>query len=235
MAKSKLFGLLGSLFLFVFAAVPVWAAEKSSSNQGLPVEGAKAASQPFVVLVGISKYDDKQILPRLHAEDDVKALYDVFSNKDYLGVDADHIRLLLGTKDEKRKSELATHHKILDALNWVADKARADDLVLFVFIGEGAPLGERTCYFGTDSTFKNRAKNAVSASEIEAALNKLKSQRFCAFLDVNFKGFDTGKKAPPDLDLSKLYRELIGKEDENGGRLRAGRPDHGRGTGQVPA
>jgi len=201
MAKSMFAGLLGACFLAVLAAVPVRAAE---------------GSQPYVVLVGISKYDDKQILPRPHAEKDVQALYDLFTNKGHLGVDADHVRLLLGTKDEKRKAEPATRKNILAALNWAADKARADDLVLFFYIGEGAPLGERTCYFATDSTFKKRAKNAVSASEIEAALTKLKSQRFCAFLDVNFKGFEPGKQPPPDLDLTKLYRELIGKEDDSG-------------------
>jgi C-terminal peptidase prc len=202
MTKSKFVGLLGSLFLVALAALPVRAAE--------------ASRQPYVVLVGISQYDDTQILPRPHAEADVKALYDLFTNKDYMGVDADHIRLLTGTKDAKRKGEVASRRKILEALSWAADKARADDLFLFVFIGEGAPLGERTCYFATDSTFKKRAKNAVSASEIEAALSKLKSQRFCAFLDVNFKGFDSGKLAAPDLNLTKLYRELLGKEDETG-------------------
>ena len=31
---------------------------------------------------------------------------------------------------------------------------------------------------------------------------------------MNFKGFDTGKETVPDPDLTKVYRELIGKDDE---------------------
>jgi C-terminal peptidase prc len=203
MIKSKFAALLGSLVLAVAAVLPVRAAE--------------APSQPYVVLVGISKYADRQILPRPHGEADIKALYDLFTNKDYLGVDKDHIRLLLGSKDETRPSELATHAKVLDALNWVADRARPNDLVIIAYIGQGAPLGERTCYLTVDSTFKGRKKNAISSSEIELALNKLKSERFAAFIDVNFKGFDSGKETAPELNLLGLYRELVGKEDAQGG------------------
>jgi C-terminal peptidase prc len=201
MVKSKLVGVLGVLVL-ALAAVPARALE--------------ASPQPYVVLVGIDKYADKQILPRKHAEADVKALFDLFTNKDYLGVDRDHIRLLLGSADKDRPSEKATHDNILKALKWAADKAKPDDLFLFAFIGQGAPLNDRTCYFAVDSTFKDRAKDAVDARDIERALAKLKSQKFCTMLDVCFKGFDTGKVPSPELNLQGLYREFIGKEDENG-------------------
>src|SRR5260370_15969517 len=75
-------------------------------------------TKPHVVLVGISDYADKQIKPRPKAEDDAKALYDLFTNKDHLGVDAKNIRLLLGKADEKRNSVEATHKNILDAIKW---------------------------------------------------------------------------------------------------------------------
>jgi len=55
---------------------------------GLSAVAARAAeegTQPYVVLVGIDKYNDEQILPRKHAEADAKALYDLFVSKDYLG------------------------------------------------------------------------------------------------------------------------------------------------------
>src|SRR5436190_18509652 len=44
-------------------------------------EAAAKASQPHVVLIGISDYADKQIKPRAKAETDTKALYDLFTNK----------------------------------------------------------------------------------------------------------------------------------------------------------
>src|SRR5947208_1083830 len=61
-------------------------------------------SQPRAVLVGISKYADKQIKARKHAENDAKALYDLVTNNDYLGIAPKNVRLLLGKEDEKRNS-----------------------------------------------------------------------------------------------------------------------------------
>src|SRR5438874_24558 len=62
-----------------------------------PMARADEPTQPLIVLVGIDKYNDAQIKPRKHGEADAKALYDLFTSKDYLGIDAKHIKLLLGT------------------------------------------------------------------------------------------------------------------------------------------
>src|SRR5262249_51899668 len=129
----------------------------------LPARADDTKSQPYVVLVGISNYADKQIKPRVHAEDDAKALYDVLTAKEYLGVDPKNVRLLLGSEDAKRGSKAATHANIIDALKWIAEKPTADDLVIFAFFGEGGVLGDssdRRCYFASDSSFKDRDKNA---------------------------------------------------------------------------
>jgi C-terminal peptidase prc len=187
---------------------------------GLFVSQARAADdatgQTHVVIVGIDKYADAQILNRNHAEADAQLLYDVFTDPALFGVDADHIRLLLGKEDAKRKSQPATKENILKALTWLTDRAGKGDLAVLVWIGQGGAIGERTCYFTTDSTFKERAKTALNAGDIEQVLDKLKSQRFCAFLDVNFKGFDSGKEKVNDPDFAKFYRELLGKDEDTG-------------------
>ena len=72
---------------------------------------------------------------------------------------------------------------MLKTLDWLEKTAKKDDLVVFAFFGNGAPLGERSCYFTVDSTLKDRAKNAVAAAEIEQHMDKLKSQRFVALVD----------------------------------------------------
>src|SRR5262245_40565620 len=94
MTRAKLTGLLAGFVLATLAVTPARAADD-------PVKA-------YLVLVGIDDYADKQIKPRKHAEDDAKALYDLFTNKEYLDVDPDNVKLLLGKKDEKRPSELAT-------------------------------------------------------------------------------------------------------------------------------
>jgi carboxyl-terminal processing protease len=175
--------------------------------------------QPYVVLVGISDYKDSQIKARPHAEDDAKALYDLFTNKAYLGVDAAHTRLLLGKEDAQRKSQPATRANILEALKWLAKEAGPNDPVVFAFIGEGGPLGksgDRRCYFAVDSTVKDRDKDAVAAMEIGEILKNLKSQRFCTFLDVDFKGFTGDSAALAEPTLGKApYGEFLG-DDDNG-------------------
>src|SRR5436309_8753914 len=102
MTRAKLTALVGGLLAVVMTAVPVRAAEEAK-------EAAKEEpGRAYVVVVGIGDYADKQIKPRPHAEADAKALYDLFTNSAYLGADADHARLLLGGKDEKRNAEPAT-------------------------------------------------------------------------------------------------------------------------------
>jgi len=182
-------------------------------------KAAPAKPRTFAVLVGISEYADKQINPRRFAEADAKALYDLFTDAQYLGVPATDVRLLLGKEDEKRGGKKATRAALLDALKWVAKEANAGDLVLFAFIGQGGPLGEagdRRCYFLADSSVKNRNKDAVAAEEIEEALKKLRSQKFSAFIDIDFKGFkDEGKgnRAIAEPTLGKApYREFLGDD-----------------------
>jgi C-terminal peptidase prc len=178
-----------------------------------PARATDDDRQAYVVLVGIDKYQDSQILPRKHAEADAKALYDVFTSKNHMALPAKDVRLLLGTADPERKSQEATRANVLDAIKWAATNANKEDLVVIALFGEGGPLGDRTCFFTSDSTFKGRSKNALDAAEIKGALSKIQSQRFAVFLDVNYKGFDSGKDNPPELNLKNLYSEWVGKDD----------------------
>src|SRR5262249_34364251 len=125
--------------IFMTKAMLTWSlAALTALALALPVgaDEAKPSSGPYVVLVGISTYKDKQIKPRPHAEDDARALYDVLTDPKSLGVDAKHVRLLLGGDDPGRKSEKATHKNILDACHWLAENTRPNDLAVFAFFGE---------------------------------------------------------------------------------------------------
>src|SRR3954454_1938909 len=92
---------------------------------GLVAPAVRAQDQtghPFVVLVGIDKYQDSQIKPRQHAEADAQALYDLFIAKKHLGIEKDHVKLLLGSgpgNDANRPAEKATKDNIEKALHWL--------------------------------------------------------------------------------------------------------------------
>lgn len=209
MTQAMLTRWLGAVLALGLLALPVRADEPQADQD--------KTSQPYVVLVGISNYADKQIKPRPHAEDDAKSLYELFTDKKYLGADAQHSRLLLGDSAKVPGSQPATRENILKALRWVADKAKTGDLVIFGFFGEGGPQGDtgaHRCYFASDSTFAGRDKDALAASEVGEALKGLKSQRFCVLLDVDFKGFTTNDKkvAEPTLGTNP-YAEFLGTEE----------------------
>jgi C-terminal peptidase prc len=202
MTKAVATTLLGTCLWAAALALPVQAA--------VPDEPGKA----YIVLVGIDKYNDEQIKPRKNAEADAKALYDLFTSKDYLDTDAEHVKLLLGTEDKKRGSEVASKENIIKELHWAINNAKQQDLVVFAFFGQGGPLGDRTCFFGTDAIFKDRVKTGVAAADLEHEFEALKSQRFVAFIDVNFKGFDPGKESIAEPNPSDLYKIFLGNEDK---------------------
>ncbi len=210
MTQAKLTRWLAAVLAFGLLVLPLRAEQ--------PKPESDATSQPYVVLIGISNYADKQIKPRPHAEDDAKALFELLADKKYLGVDAEHSRLLLGDSAKAPGSQPATRDNILKALHWISDNAKINDLVIFGFFGEGGPLGDtgaQRCYFASDSTFAGRDKDAVAAAEIADALKNLKSQRFCVLLDVDFKGFTTPDKKIAEATLGTIpFKEYLGV-DEN--------------------
>ncbi|MSQ94431.1 MAG: S41 family peptidase [Gemmataceae bacterium] len=193
---------LWTLVVLVAWAAPVLRADETTGR-------------PLVVLVGIDKYQDAQIKTRKHAEADAKALYDLFLAKESLGVEKDRVKLLLGSGASARyPAELANKENIVQALRWLEKTATKDDLVIFAIFGNGAPLGERSCYFAVDSTFKNRAKDAVASGDIEHIIDKLNSQRFVALVDVHFMGFDAGKEKAPEPNVQNFFREFLSQGDE---------------------
>jgi C-terminal peptidase prc len=184
----------------------------------LGLSWARAAEgQPYVVLIGVGAYKDQAIKPRPHADADAKALYDLLSNSKYLKCPADHMRLLTSDAETERTrdAKAATRENIIQALHWAASSAGEDDLILLVWVGQGAPLSDRTCYFAADSTLQNRAKDAVSAVEIQHEFSSIKSTKLCVLLDVNFRGYDAGKEKISELGLDKAFLEYSGSKDDD--------------------
>jgi C-terminal peptidase prc len=182
-------------------------------------------AKTYAVLVGVTKYSDPQILPRKNAEADAQALYDLITDKTYLGAEPQNVKLLLGSTDEKRHAEPAAKVNIINAVREVTSKAGKDDLVLIAFIGDGAELGEKTCFLAEDSTYKDRAQNAVTSSDLENAIKSLKSQRLCAIMDIDYKNIDHGKTvvAEPQINFLDLLRVFVGNEDKEEHTLPPGR------------
>jgi len=183
-----------------------------------------AAPKAYAVIVGVSDYADSQIKPRPTAEPDAKALYDLMIDPKYVGAAKSDVKLFLGKEDAERGGATANKESILKAISDVTAKAKKDDLVIIAFLGQGAPIGDKTAVLTADSVFKDRTKTALNTGEIETAIGKLKSQKLCVMIDLNFKNVRAGEGEtladPPLRDLIKVF---VGPEDKEEHVLPPGR------------
>jgi len=184
----------------------------------MPAVAPAQGPRVWAVLVGISTYADPQILPRPHAEADAAALYDLLRQPEYLGIDKHQVRLLLGGEDRHRDAQPATRANFLQALEWLQTRAGPDDLALIAFFCQGTtlgPRGDRLAYLAADSTVRDRRHNTVLSVEIGAILDRLRSRRLLALLDVNFhacRGHESFAAVHPAV---RLAGEFLGDDDSS--------------------
>ena len=197
------------------------------SGPAIAADEKAAPSQTYAVIVGAGEFKDAQIKGRPTAETDAKALYDVLTDAAVGGIPADHVQLLLTGKDDKRDAKGATKANVLAAVKKVVEKAGINDRVLVVWIGQGASTGERTCLFLGDSTFKDRAKDALTSSELEAEFKTVKAKEVIGVLDFDLKAFDVSKEKEKESvlepNLMDFVRVLMGVKEKDDAEPPAGR------------
>lgn len=189
---------------------------------------AAPKGKTYALLIGISNYKDPQIKNRPSAERDVLDLAKVISDPNMVGAPKDQVHILLGNPGSTPGAMEATKANILKELAWLAKAAGPDDLAILFIEASGGPLGEsgdRRGYFAVDSTFKSRDTSTISAVEMGDILKTTQSNHFASFIDVNFRGFDSGGKTLADPTLGQNpYREFLGDD---------GTDDHGPAAGKV--
>lgn len=174
----------------------------------------KPSKGAYVLVIGVSDTADPTIQPRPTADADAKALYDLFADKKYLDANPERLKLLTSKADEKRKGQQATRENILKAVHEAIDATGKDDLLIIAWFGRGASVGDRTCLFAADSTFKDRAKNGVLGSDLETDLKQARQQKVLVMMDVHFKGFDAGKETVLEPTLREVLAGLFGGEEK---------------------
>ena len=63
----------------------------------------------------------------------------------------------------------------------------------------------------------------MSSKEIETAIEKLKSHKLFAIMDIDYKSIDHGKNAVPDPNFLDMLRVFVGSEDKEEHQLPPGR------------
>lgn len=142
---------------------------------------------------------------------------------EYRGMPAGNMHLFLGKEDVARKAQPATKEKILAGVKEVVANAAKDNLVIIAFFGRGRFPADRTCFFTSDSTIKDRAQNALATADLEQEFQSFKGDNCVAFIDVNYKGIDPGKEKLLEPNPLDFVRVFVGSEDKEEHTLPQGR------------
>lgn len=178
----------------------------------------QADGKSYAVIVGVGNYKDTNLQSRPQLDQDAMAIYELLTkgaNSKLYGHDQVKLFLSKIPADNKDGAQLATRDNLINAMKWVTKEAKEDDTVVIYWAGAGAPLDKGTCYFAVDSTLNERNKNAVSASDLESELEKLKTGKVAVFLDVNFRGFVPNAKVGSEDGLDNRFQEFTGKKKDN--------------------
>ncbi|HQR05187.1 MAG TPA: S41 family peptidase [Gemmatales bacterium] len=196
MSLRRLIPSLLGLLLMVAGALPAWAEGKA-----------------YAVIIGIGNYQDAGIQSRPYLDQDAIAFYKQLTT----GANAklyspENTRLLVSKVPNGIPAEVATKENVLKALKWLTGVAKEDDTAVIYWAGSGAPLDKATCYFTVNSTIEDRNKNAISAAEIEADMEKFKTGRLAVLLNVNFRGYVATSKIGSEEGLDNRLLEFTGSK-----------------------
>ncbi len=189
------------------AALALTPGARADDAPAAPPQGA------YVVVVGVGAFADPAITARPTAEADARAVYDVFADPAYGLAPAGRVVLLTGTPDDKRKSTTATRENVVKALHDAATKTGKDDAIVVMMFGRGASSGDQTCFFTSETNFKERAKTGLLGVDIGTELKLAKDRRVALVMDVAFKGFDAGKETLSEPSLRDILGGVFGGED----------------------
>ena len=165
-------------------------------------------AKTVAVIVGVGSFADKEIKPRLTADEDARTMSSLLGDALRGGIAKDDLTVLLSEKDDKIGAIQGTKANILKAIGEAAKKVGKDDTLILYMVMQGATAGEKTCLFATDSTFKDRAKDSIFGADLEKEFKDLKSEQVAVFLDFNLKGFESKEAvlAPNIVQFVRVFQ-----------------------------
>lgn len=161
----------------------------------------------WALLVGVNHYYDEAISNLHVCADDVQAVYDVLTIRDYK---RQHVKLLLSPFGDE--STQANRVDILAALKALADAADEHDLVLFYFSGHGIAEHNDAYILPADTHYTVISDTAISLKRIKQILHSSKAQAKVIMLDACHSGAQIGK-APPEMTtefMQHVFEEAEG-------------------------
>jgi len=171
-------------------------------------------SQTHAVVVGVGSFADPEIKPRPTADEDARTIAGLLTDKAVGQVPSENVAVLLSKADDRFGAKEATKANILAAIGAAAKKVGQHDTLLVYMVMQGSTAGEKPCVFATDSTFKDRVKNAILGGDLEEQLKGLKSEQVLVVIDFNLKAAETKESllAPNIGDFVRVFLGLPEKD-----------------------
>lgn len=197
-------------YLGILAAV-VGLAIPAATRAADPVPASNGPGKPYLIAIGVGEFKDQAIHARPTADADAKALHKLLTDARVLGVTPDRAKLFTSAD--------ATKEAILGALDKAIAETTKDDLIILAMFGRGSSIADKPCFFLPGTVFKERAKTALTATDLEPAFKKLKNQKFLWLMDVSYKGFDAGKEKVVEPNISDYLKLAFDDADRDDNSL----------------
>ncbi len=170
------------------------------------------AGKTYAVVVGTGTFTDELIKSNPNAENDAAAFAKLLLDPKIFGVDKANLSVLTTAKGADTP---ATKANILKAIKAATSSATEKDRVILFFVMQGATTAERPVLFAGDSTFKDRAKDGITATDLEEAVKGSKTGQLIAFVDVNLKATNAKENllAPRISDLINVLQGFKEQHD----------------------
>lgn len=164
-----------------------------------------AAAENWAILIGVDEYEKRGITPLNYAVTDVQGVARVLKSTGY----PEQNVFLLTNRGEDR--DLATGTNIIWRLEWLAERLRPEDTILFYFSGHGMERDGDTYLLsydadiGSETTLK---RTAVRMAELQEIAKRMKASTILTFMDACRNDPEAGKSVADNKMTEGLSRDL---------------------------
>ena len=172
-----------------------------------------AISKRWALIVGVDKYEDRQITPLYAASNDATALADAFIR--YAGFPKEQVILLASNQAEERQP---TRSNLLLRLANLAKLVPKDGVLLFAFAGHGIERNNEAFLLPADARMSDNLRvlqaTALGVKEIKEWITEMGVKQVLVLLDACRNDPTAGRGGAPN-PMTEAYRQGFDFEGKN--------------------
>ncbi|MBN1847182.1 MAG: SUMF1/EgtB/PvdO family nonheme iron enzyme, partial [Deltaproteobacteria bacterium] len=172
------------------------------------ISAVEVHAHGWAVLVGIDEYNHKEITPLMGAANDVVSLSKTLQQA--LGMPEEQILVYTHGRDSANRPSTGN---IVKALQYVASKAKSDDLFVFSFSGHGISAGNESYLLTYYSEMGALQYTALGVTQLTGLLNDIKAEKKLIFIDACRNNPERGKGGESNLLSDAFAKGIVVKSN----------------------